>query len=208
MIPKRLTSTPAAAGLVLASALLVNGTVDASDHNDAPAGGVEDRPVDIGDFYAWHTEDGNLVLITTFSGYSVPAVPPEFDADVLYGMHIDTDGDAVADENIYARFGQDPDGNWGVRITGIPGEADALTGALEENLHGASAARAYAGVRDDPFFFDLQGFQDTLATGTVAFDNTRDFAAAQNAAAIVVEFPLSALGDPASLQTWATTARK
>lgn len=202
-----LATKRAALGLGLCGFLLVNGSVDASDHNDAPAGGVEDRPVDIGDLYAWNTADGNLAIIVTFSGYAAPANPPQFDADVLYGMHLDLDGDAIADENIYARFGQDAEGNWGVRVEGVPGESN-IEGALESTMVGEGGTQVYAGVRDDPFFFDLEGFGDTLATGTVSFMSDRDFAAAQNTAAVVVEIPLSSLGDPSSIGVWATTARK
>ena len=68
--------------------------------------------------------------------------------------------------------------------------------------------RLYAGLRDDPFFFNLQGFTDTLATGTIAFDGT-DQVAGANAMAFVVEVPLDWVnGGNTSFQSWATTSRK
>lgn len=195
-------------GLTFGLAVLVTDSVDAADHLDAPAGGIEDRPVDIGDLYAWHTDAGNLVMIVTFSGYANPAVPPQFDPDVLYAFHVDTSGDAVADFDVLARFGQNAAGDWGVRFEGIPGEAAALEGPVEDVLMGDGGAMAYAGVHDDPFFFDLDGFRETVMTGTLSFMASRDFAAAQNTAALVVEVPLAALGASGAINVWATSGRK
>jgi hypothetical protein len=66
----------------------------------------------------------------------------------------------------------------------------------------------FAGLRDDPFFFDLQGFQDTLATATVAFTGA-DALAGLNASAIVFEMDSATLvGNGHNISAWATTGRK
>ena len=60
----------------------------------------------------------------------------------------------------------------------------------------------------DPFFFDLQGFTDTLGTGTLSFDDMRDGFAGQNVTAVVIEVPVAAAIDGnSSLSLWATSAR-
>ena len=64
----------------------------------------------------------------------------------------------------------------------------------------------WAGLREDPFFFDLTGFQETLSTGTVSFVNDRDFFAQKNISAIVIELETEDLGGT-TLQVWATTSR-
>ncbi len=49
---------------------------------------------------------------------------------------------------------------------------------------------AFAGLIEDPFFFDVLGFRQTLATGTISMLNTRDFFADQNDTAIAFQIPI------------------
>jgi len=186
--------------------------VIAGDHAEAPLV-YEDAAADIADLYAWHA-DGNLIVGLTWSGYtlrvSAEETAPMLDPDVLYGIHIDTDADNVADADIYARFGQDSAGNWGVQIENLPGTDAPVVGPVETNIDAGGGAQVYAGIRDDPFFFDSEGFRDTLMSGTLMFDNQRDHALFQNATVLVVELPLSSLpgGGEAPFQVWSTTSRR
>jgi hypothetical protein len=130
-----------------------------------------------------------------------------YDGDLLYGIHFDTDLDSVEDTSIWIRYGQDALGNWGVQVTGLPGAGAPVVGAVEQVI-AAPGGRVWTGLRDDPFFFDLQGLEDTLNTGTISFDNTRDSLAGTNATAIVLEFDTaSALGASTQARVWATTSR-
>lgn len=122
-------------------------------------------------------------------------------------MHIDQDGDLEPDVNLEARFGPNAAGDWGLQVTGVPSQAEPLSGPVETTLE-ADGTRAWAGLRDDPFFFDLAGYTDTLTTGTLAFDGTRDSFAGVNVVAIVIETPISNVAAGGPIQTWATTARK
>ena len=186
------------------------GSATAADHNDPPAriGGNIDA-ADIADLYAWSSASGTLTMVLTFGGPDTPAAGQAgtYDANVLYGIHIDNNGDNTANTEIYVRFAQNDLGDWGVQLVGVPGEAGPLSGPVEGTINGTTA-KIWTGLRDDPFFFDLQGFQDTLQSGTLSFDATRDSFAGRNVTAIVIEVPVAAaVGGGSNLSIWATTSR-
>lgn len=185
------------------------GTALAADHNEA-TGVKADGSADIDDVYAWHTADGKIVAVVTFAGQGGdPAGPPDpYDADLLFGIHVDNTGDYVSDADVWVRFGQDGSGLWGVQFEGIPGGAAVTSGAVGATLDAGNGLRAQAGVFDDPFFFDLTGLNDTLATAAVSFQSTRDVFAGKNVNAIVLEMSTSAVTGTAPLHLWATSARK
>lgn len=194
---------------VLATGLPAVQTARAADHNEAP-GVLADRIADIDDVYAWHTNDGKVIVIVTFGGVGGdPVAPPNaFDADLLYGIHLDNDGDLVPDQDIWVRFGQDAYGAWGVQFEGIPGGTGTVSGAVNTTIDAGNGLRAAAGVYDDPFFFDLTGLQDTLATATVSFDSTRDSFAGKNTNAIIVEMDTVAATSNSLVRIWSTSGRK
>lgn len=187
------------------AALTVPLAAYAADHAEAP-GSASDPAADIADFFAWHTDEGNLVAIVTFAPLSAPGSTGIYDADVLYGIHFDTNLNGTSDADIWVRYGQNGAGDWGVQVTGI-GDSP-IEGAVGGLIEG-NGAKVWTGAADDPFFFDLQGFQDTLATGTISFDNTRDLLAGMNVTAIVIELPAAGfVGSDGTVSTWTTTARK
>ncbi len=200
-----------AAVLVTGAALGANLTftpdAHAADHTEAP-GAAADPAADIADLYAWHNAN-SLITVVTFAGLQAPAMDQTgtYDPDVLYTIHIDHNGDNVSDFQVHTRFGQNALGDWGMQVSNLPGEAGPLVGPVETVNNGA-AAKAWSGLADDPFFFDLQGFNDTVATGTLSFDPTRDSLAGTNVTAIVLEMPLAAAtAGSANIQVWATTSR-
>jgi hypothetical protein len=147
------------------------------------------------------------VTILTFAPLTSAGGSATYDANVLYTVHVDVDLDGALDAAAHVRFGQNAAGDWGVQAE-IPGVDSPVSGATGEVIE-ASGAKVYAGVVDDPFFFDLQGFQETLATATVSFDSTRDSLAGLNVTAIALEFDAAAaVGGATQIQTWATTSRK
>lgn len=192
--------------LTLLAALGLTGTALAADHGEAPAA-FADPPADIADFYAWHTANGTIVAVITVQPLAASGDDAMYDADVLYGVHIDTDLDTSPDTDIWVRFGQDSEGNWGVQAEGLPGASGTVSGAVETVLEDGNT-KVWAGMRDDPFFFDAEGYGNTLSTGSVAFTGA-DFFAGLNALAIVLEFDTAAtVGAEHQIQTWATTGRK
>ncbi len=194
-----MTSAIAALGLGIAG-------LQAADHAEAPLAGA-DPAADIADVYAWHTDDSTLVTVVTFAGLGLPGDAALYDRDVLYTVHLDNDGDHVSDQDVNVRFAQDSLGEWGMQVSGLPGTGAPVEGSVEHVI-AAPGGRVFAGLRDDPFFFDLNGFNATVATGDLTFDNTADALAGTNVTSIVLEMDLgSALDGADSVAVWATTSR-
>jgi hypothetical protein len=180
----------------------------AADHNEA--GGTQaDEISDIDDVYAW-VEGTKAVAVLTFAGPGAdPAAPPSaYDADVIYMIHIDNNGDLAPDFDILVRFGEDSLGDWGVQFENIPGSTGTVSGAVDTTIDAGNGLSAIAGVFDDPFFFDFTGLTDTLNSATVSFDSARDSFAGKNVNAIVVEMDLVTAANGDAMNIWATTGRK
>src|SRR6185503_244806 len=109
-----------------------------------------------------------------FAGPAAAGKPAVYDRDFLYTINISNSGLPTDPEvQIRFRFGQDG-ANYGVQIAGLPDGGPPLVGPVEQTLT-RSGIQARAGLYDDPFFFDLQGFRTTRSTGTLSFVNTRSF---------------------------------
>jgi hypothetical protein len=184
----------------------------AADHLDPPTrtdpafDTTADRPADIADVYVWHTAD-NVVIALTFAGPAPAGQAGTYDRDVLYTINISNAGFPTDPEvQIRFRFGQDSSGNSGVEISGLPDGGPPLVGPVEQTLT-RNGILARAGVYDDPFFFDLQGFRETRSTGTLSFVSTRSFFTGQNDTALVVQIPRSRIETGEPLNIWGTSAR-
>ena len=193
-------------GLAAAAALpLLSDTVSAADHLDAPKT-MMNQAADITDVYAWHTDDAKVVAVVNFSGLIESGVEPKFDSKVVYGIHIDNDGDGVADHDVWFRFGQNGAGDWGIQAVGIPGGTPTVSGPLNTSIDAGLGLRLWAGLRDDPFFFDLDGFKATLSSSTLSFNKDNDTFAGTNVTSIVVEMSTDAVvGAGSTFQLWAST---
>lgn len=200
---------------ILAAMLLVPGATNrAADHLDPPARTdaaltpTPDLPADIADIFAWHA-DGTVRLVLTFGGPSSPSLPGFYDRDVLYKILISTRPPSdTAEIVIRALFGRGQGPNeWGVRIEGVPGVSGAIEGPVETTLT-KDGVTARAGLFDDPFFFDSRGLRESRTLGAIRIDNTRDFFAAQNDTALVLEIPIDRFaGATMPLDVWTTTSR-
>lgn len=237
---RRKLATTLGLGLLVASALPMGSQpVDAADHNDGMAT-TDDQQADIADVYAWHDLKANrLTVIATFDGFLAPGDEVEFDPDVLYTIHIDNtadpveafdwdsnDNDNVSDIQIYVRYGTNALGDTGFQVENLPGTTMPLVAAIGQDATEGDIARATSDVFDDPFFFDLEGFQATAANlmetdedadlgfaslQMATFGMPNDTFAGNNVKAIVLDMDLAAaLGDDnpeGFLQIWATTGR-
>ena len=184
----------------------------AADHLDPPArttGEGADVASDIADIFVWN-DATTVKLVMTTAGPQLPGVPPTFDKDVLYQLHISNQGDPTASQfDINIRYGKDASGNWGVQFVGIPGAAGPVSGPVQTVLtDGGSVVKAEAGLFDDPFFFDLEGFNDTKNTGVLSIRSDRDFFAGKNDTSFVIEFPRSAIENGTKpINVWGETRR-
>lgn len=200
--------------------LAASGSSHAADHVDAPSSRL-DREGDITDVFVFRA-NGKLVGSICFAGSPAPNPRVDgsagaYDKDLLYRFNIDTNNDAKADITVQIRFGQNSKGVWGVELEGVPGAgARYVFGPVETVLKSPTGLKAYAGLRDDPFFFDVEGFNMTLATfgddsapdGRLMFNNKRDSFGKRNLTAIVWEMDLAAAAQGSkTLGVWATTER-
>jgi hypothetical protein len=186
----------------------------AADHLDPPGrtdpavDTTPDQPSDIADVFAWQS-DNTVKLAMTFAGPTVSSAPAFYDRDVLYKVFVSTTApDDTPEAVIRVRFGPGTQpGAFGVRFEGIPGVNGVIEGPVETTLS-KDGVKARAGLHDDPFFFDLQGFRETRSTGQIRFNNTRDFFAGQNDTAFILEIPRTGFaGGGGTIKVWATTSR-
>ncbi len=207
----------AAGGIALAAgaALYLPGLgLVAADHLDPPGrtdpsvDNTPDRAADIADLYAWHT-DTRVNLILTFSGPQATDQPATYDPDVLYTINISNSANRVStDIPINIRFGPGTGANeFGVQVSGVPGTSGPIVGSVETDIE-QDGVMVHAGLFDDPFFFDLQGFMETSDTGTLSFMSDRDFFAGQNLTAVAISIPRNRIENGGNLvDIWAETAR-
>jgi hypothetical protein len=217
--------------LLLAIALAAAGAglarwARAADHRDSTV--LTANPArDIADIYSFRSpaNPSNLVLVMTVSGLIPPAEASTtfFDPDVLYQWKVDNNGDAVEDLVVQAfATGTGADqvlhfrGPVAPEVTGttsrIPDGDELVQVALSTGDTPVTAAAGgvtvFAGVRDDPFFFDLAQFQQIIAGSATAFnDPGTDTFAGTNVLALVFEVPITQLGGSSTLGIWGTTSQ-
>ena len=208
--------------LGLAALGLVGTILVAADHIDAPA--VQGGKADITDFYSFQgSNNNNLVFVANVKGLIAPSesAMSSFDENVLVEFNIDNNGDNVEDLVIQAIprngkmyfFGPVAPGTAGT--TSTIKSANAL-GSVSITPYGSQAIVAmnngssmFAGLRDDPFFFDFGRYSEIIAGNAGSFNSPgTDTFAGSNVMSIVVEVPKSMLGGTGTLNTWVETKRK
>jgi hypothetical protein len=205
---KKLYGSLAAVALAasLAVAALPSG---AADHLDAPIVKTDGR-TDITDVYAFRsmTNASNTVLMLNVNPLAGVVSGKKFDARGTYVFNVDVDGDARADSKLSVTFSNHRH-HQHVKV-----KRDGRTighGRVGRSFDLKGAGRAWAGVADDPFFFDLQAFRDQVkgegGSRTFCDAGAVDFFRGTNVSSIVLEVPsrwLTGGGDP-SVGVWATT---
>ena len=137
----------------------------------------------------------------------------DFDPAAEYNFLIDTDGDAVEDITYGVTFEAVVEGAQSYMVT--KDGTQIAAGVTNANVAIEAGGMAFAGLVDDPFFFDLEGFsqlkQTLLDGGTLEdaislicdTDPDVNFFAGFDASAIVLEVPDGELGGQISV--WAET---
>jgi hypothetical protein len=218
----------------------------ASDHQDTAE--VELNPQrDMNDVFVFpgSTPD-RIVLAMTVASPTTPAQARTrgFGGDVLYQFRIDNTGDAREDLVLQATFeGTGRDQTVTLRGPVTPGfkgpvsklvsTGPILSGPTNSVLGSATGTQLFAGVRDDPFFLDLERFFRIVPdrrpeTGPLSHipptpsasafrgpnppfsgETPVDYLAGLNGLAIVVELPTSLLtrGGGKRIGVWGTTSQ-
>jgi len=160
------------------------GPTRAADHGDAP--NIDnDSGADIADVFMFldPADNSKICILGTVHGFIVPGEATNFgafDSTVLYRFAIENTGDAKPDAFIDITFSEranntDPQ-TASVRLPGIKGKGASFTAPTTPSTLAptanpqtvtsdpASGVSFFAGIVDDPFFFDIPGFNRFVAS--------------------------------------------
>ena len=194
-LPIRRLAAVASAAVILAIGLAPLG-IWAADHLDSPTVSASGA-TDLTDVYAYSTSDAKkTVLIANVNpGAGVlPNSTTSFGTGVQYKITVDTNGDASPDLTYLLRFSAgNPQGVTIWRNGKMWG-----SGKAGRTINLAGGSKLWAGLRDDPFFFDLDAFKGNIlgaANGRMLCDaNKVDFFKGLNVSSIVLLVPNKELG--------------
>ena len=214
-----------------------------SDHLDAPTA-KHDAKIDITDLYAFKAGAGTT-LILNVNPLTSPAdsKTARFSSKALYQFKIDLNGDAVPDIAYRIRFNNTRTASDGAVLQTFTVKRDRFASARADTWTGTTIAigsttpygrspriaptlgggKAFAGIRDDPFFFDLPGFvqfKSELLKGTTTLGapgggagtllggfTGADTFAGTNTSSIALWVPNALLGGTGRhIGIWATTS--
>jgi len=224
-----LAATVLALGLTAGIGISIGGGpsgAGAADHLDAPGltppGG--DVRLDLTDIYAFRPAGGRTALILNVNGFSKAGQQAAFATGVpsvvatkrvSYNFRIDNNGDAKEDVILGVTFGNP--NNQGVQKFQIRRNGKVILNGKTSRfgkvaVNKGKGVRAFAGMRDDPFFFDLDGFLNILSSAPgksfLGCTSPRsDKFAGSNVSSIVLDLKSSLLTRSGSskIGVWATT---
>jgi hypothetical protein len=211
----------------------------ASDHQDTPEVELNQR-MDINDLYAFPgASAGRIALVLTTASPITPAQAQAgffFDPNLLYQIKIDNTGDGIEDLVFQVTFdgsganqrvhvmGPVKPNETGTSNTLISGGPE-VSGPINQVLGATGGTQVYAGLRDDPFWIDLEQFFRIIpdrkpVSGTLsqlpeqpsatAWRNPGiDFLRGLDALAIAIELPNAQLsaGGMSKIGVWSTISR-
>jgi hypothetical protein len=189
----------------------------AADHRDSPV--VDDDPAaDINDVYMFRDPSDKTKLVLVLSTYPLEnprfATSYQYDPDVIFEIGFDLDGKGTFAKFATAQFSPLANGAGslqtvtvtlpnGKKITGNVTQPTIQTPEPTPTIISQNGAQVFAGQRDDPFFFDLIGFNRVVAKinatsvngGKGQADPTlfthKDSFAGFNVQALVIEAPIA-----------------
>jgi len=134
----------------------------AADHIDGPQAAA-DPAADITDAFAWMTPDASKVILVMDLTRNAD-VGSKFSDSVQYVFHTTSSASfgatASADVPVICQF--DPQQRvecWAGDAAYVTGDASSLSGISSSN----GRLRVFTGLRNDPFFFNLQGLRNAVA---------------------------------------------
>ena len=184
-----------------------------SDHLDAP--GLKppnmDASIDITDIFVFQKpSDANKSILVFNVNPVAPTYADAFSTEAIYELKVDTNRDALAEIAYRFTFSPKEQGVQTATVWCVSGEQAKGSGgegtilfqnvpvAFGEDVTIAEAGeyRFFAGIRSDPFFFDLEGFKNGMQfTGADTFLD-------KNVFSMALELPNSALGDNPRVGIW------
>lgn len=173
--------------IILTCTMLATASAWAADHLDGPLVSG-DRTADINDVYVFvnPNDAGELILVATV--FPIAGAASQFSDVVEYRFNIESSVaplTAGTETTINCRaMGKRKLQSMRCSVDGT----ETVAGQLNQvNVNDTGDLRLFAGLRDDPFFFDLVAFQETLAGAGDGFTVPgEDFFAPLNTLAIVV----------------------
>ena len=170
----RLLKSTLAAGLAAITVLTGLPATMAADHGDGPFASVK-RSGDLNDLYVFLDPNDNsrVVVILTAVGFTVPGEAVNFsvfDHELVFEFQFETTGNARPDRLIQVRFSPKGDSGATPQIATItlPNGRRFRAPTTPSNLTaprprptittGRNGIQFFAGSADDPFFFDIPGF--------------------------------------------------
>jgi CubicO group peptidase (beta-lactamase class C family) len=200
--------------VVSLAVLLFTGAGLATDHLDSQATSI-DPLADLLDLYAFNTpmcgpgtptvcedEPEELILALTLNPFASGG--DQFPDDVLYHFFLENDSGITS--QIDCSFSHD-------QVITCEGPGGMVVQSRVGEIGAQGDLRVFAGLRDDPFFFDLAAFADFDTVGINAFQSPgTDFFAGSNVLAIVIGIRISAIPAGSGYDTniqkiWAASER-
>jgi hypothetical protein len=197
--------------LGVAAVLCFAAPARAADHRDAPT--IDDySAIDINDLFMFRDphDSTKLVMVLSTQAVADPLFQPSyhFQQNALYRFNFTTNQNAIPTAHIDVVFGSfanqaacpapEPACQpfqvrfpHGVVVEGLATQGTAGATHLPPVIvtEAAGTLRAFAGPREDPFFFDLVGFNRSVAAGANKFTGVDAFLG-KNVNAIALEFPV------------------
>ena len=188
----------------------------AADHGDGALISI-DRSADLGDVFLFldPSDNSKVVMAMTVQGFIVPGEAVNFsvfDRSVRFRFELETTGDAKPDEFIDVVFSEKTQATTQQQTATItlPSGAEFQAPTTLSNLSGTPASPVittdtatgvsfFAGEVDDPFFFDIPGFNRFVASvlrgapDPTQLQRGRDTFAGYNTLAIALSMPVSLL---------------
>jgi hypothetical protein len=147
---------------IIAAGVLVHSTAKSADHLDSPATQA-DGTLDINDLYTWNDGANSVFAMTVTPAAAKTAL---FSDKIRYVIHTSSGSSypiAGADYAIICTFtgttAPQTAQCWGGTDEYVTGQADNPAGITSKD----GKFKVFAGVRADPFFFNLDGFNTTVA---------------------------------------------
>jgi len=184
----------------LVAALLLTSAAFAADHRDSPIA-TNDPAADINDVFAFVNPRNPAELIVAVTVFPFANPLSRFSDAVDYRVHVDN---GAAEQVMTCRF----PGSTRVECSGIAGLS--VAGIVGKTLTGTGGLRAFTGLRDDPFFFDLDAFNATRNALAPRFVNPGRNFFSGNTLAMTFAIPIAAInggGARSTVKLYASTRR-